>query len=527
MAELISKVLAYLRGMWRFRWLALAVAWIVALCGWYFVFTMPDQFRSRAQVYVDTDSVLRPLLPGNARETDVMSEVELMTRALMSRPNLLDVAQKTDLDLRAGTDREMDDLINAMKSKLEIRQVGKSLYTIAFRDYEPQVTRDVVQTLLGSFVSDTLREGREKNDEALEFIEAKISDYAQRLAEAEQRLADFKKRNVGLMPGEAGGFYQRLDTALGEKRKLEVERLLKRERREELLAQLEGEEPTFGLARPVSPSGPAGTSYDARIEAIDAELAELRQSFTDKHPDVAAKLERRVELVAKRDEELVALSGSRSALPEFNPLDLNPVYQNLRIELSAVELDLKEIQTQLGIQNRKVAELQRSVDTVPEVEAELAALNRDYQVTKSRHDQLLQSLEDARLGGEAESSVSDVRFRVIEPPRLPLEPYGPNRQVFMTMTLLAALGAGIVVAFVLDQLRPVFITRDDLATRSGLPVLGSIGVVMMPRQSFMMRIQKAGFLAGLAGLLFAYGVVVFFEYGILRVLGTIKQSLGL
>ncbi|MEM6640225.1 MAG: hypothetical protein AAF610_10010, partial [Pseudomonadota bacterium] len=191
------------------------------------------------------------------------------------------------------------------------------------------------------------------------------------------------------------------------------------------------------------------------------------------------------------------------------------------------ELDLNEINTQRGIQNRKVAELQRSVDTVPEVEAELAALNRDYEVTKQRHDQLLQSLEDARLGGEAESSVSDVRFRVIEPPRLPLEPYGPNRPVFLTMVLLTALGAGIVVAFALDQLRPVYITREDLATRSGLPVLGSIGVVMMPRQSLMMRVQKAGFTAALVGLLVAFVAVVLFNFGIAQTMESFKQGLGL
>ncbi|MEM6639849.1 MAG: XrtA system polysaccharide chain length determinant, partial [Pseudomonadota bacterium] len=342
MAELISKLVAYLRGMWRFRWLSLAMTWALCIVGWYFVITMDDQYESRAQVYVDTDSVLRPLLPGNAKESDVMSEVELMTRALMSRPNLLDVAQKTDLDLRAGTDKEMDELIIEMKSQLSIRQVGKSLYNISFRDYEPQVTRDVVQTLLGSFVSDTLREGREKNNEALEFIEAKITDYAQRLAEAERRLADFKKRNVGLMPGDSGGFYERLDLALKEKRALEVERLLKRERRDELLLQLEGEEPTFGIAQKTPGSG-AASSFDARIDQIDAELGELRQSFTDRHPDVVSRLEQREELVAKREEELARLGSTGPNLPEFNPLDLNPVYQNLRIELSAVELDLNEI----------------------------------------------------------------------------------------------------------------------------------------------------------------------------------------
>ncbi|MFK7886882.1 MAG: XrtA system polysaccharide chain length determinant [Gammaproteobacteria bacterium] len=529
MAELISKLIAYLRGMWRFRWLALAVAWVVAMMGWYHVYSMPDQYRSRAQVYVDTESVLRPLLPGNPRGTDVMSEVELMTRALMSRPNLLDVAQKTDLDLRAGTDREMDNLINRMKSKLEIRSVGKSLYTIAFRDHEPEVTRNVVQTLLGSFVSDTLREGREKNDEAMEFIETKISDYEQRLAEAEQRLADFKKRNVGLMPGDSGGYYQRLETALTKQKELDREIALQIGTRDELLSQLDGEEPTFGIARPNTPtSGPSGSSYDAQIQLIDSDLSQLRLQFTDKHPDVVALLSRRDNMIKKRDEELALLAGNmESDLPAFDPLDLNPVYQQLRSQLSLVNVELKQLQTKRTQQRRVVNELQRSVDIVPEVEAELAALNRDYEVTKARHDALLQSLEDARLGGEAESSVSDVRFRVIEPPRLPLEPYGPNRPVFLTMTLLAALGAGIAVSFLLDQLRPVFITRDDLAAKSGLPVLGAIGVVMMPHQSFMMRIQKAGFLAGLLGLLFVYAVVVVFESGILRVIESISLSLGL
>lgn len=527
MAELISKLLAYLRGMWRFRWVALAVSWAMALAGWYYVYTMPDQYRSRAQVFVDTDSVLRDMLPGGTTQTDVMSEVELMTRALMSRPNLMDVAQKTDLDLRAGTDKEMDNLINRMKSKLEIRRVSENLYNIAFRDNEPQITRDVVQTLLGSFVSDTLREGREKNDEALEFIELQIAEYEQRLAESEQRLADFKKRNVGLMPGDSGGFYQRLDQALAQKAKLEAEIQLVRETRDELRSQIEGEEPTFGIARPTGPSGPAGTSVDASIAQIDQELGELRQQYTDKHPDVVAKLERRAALVEKQTAEMQALSSAAGELPQFNPLDLNPVYQQLRMSLSANEVQLKQLQAQLRQQNRTVRELKRSVDTVPEVEAEMAALNRDYQVTKARYDDFLQSLETARISREAEDSVSDVRFRVIEPPRLPLEPYGPNRPVFLTMTLLAALGAGIAVAFVLDQLRPVFITRDDLAARSGLPVLGSIGVVMMPRQSFVMRIQKAGFLAILAGLLFAYAIVVVFEHGILRVLRAVQAGIGL
>ena len=305
MAEIVTKILAYLRGMWRFRWYALAVSWVTAMVGWYFVYAMPDQYQARAQVYVDTDSVLRPLLSGISRESDVMSEVELMTRALLSRPNLLSVAQKTDLDLRAGTDVEMDELIIRMRSKLEIKAIGNSLYTIAFRDYEPQMTRDVVQTLLGSFVSDTLKEGRDKSSEAVLFLENQIRDYEERLATAEQRLADFKKENVGLMPGETGTFYDRLDMAMSRKNALVSMIALKTGTRDELRAQIQGEEPTFGLIKPQQDNaGPSGTSYDMTINEIESQLTALRVQFTDKHPDVAALLERLESVKAQRDEEI-------------------------------------------------------------------------------------------------------------------------------------------------------------------------------------------------------------------------------
>ncbi len=66
MQELLIPVLEYLRGIWRFRWIGLTVAWVVCLVGWLFVAQMPEKYVATARVNIDTNTVLRPLLRGLA-----------------------------------------------------------------------------------------------------------------------------------------------------------------------------------------------------------------------------------------------------------------------------------------------------------------------------------------------------------------------------------------------------------------------------------------------------------------------------
>ena len=77
MNEQLVKVYGYLHGMWRYRWSALLIAWIVALIGWFVVFSLPDQYEANAVVYVDSDSVMKPLLEGLAVDTDSIDELKV------------------------------------------------------------------------------------------------------------------------------------------------------------------------------------------------------------------------------------------------------------------------------------------------------------------------------------------------------------------------------------------------------------------------------------------------------------------
>ena len=108
MNEQISLIFGYLHCMWRYRWSALFIAWVVALLGWLFVYSLPNQYRAEAVVYIDTTSIMKPLLQGLALDTDSQDELNIMTRVLLSWENLLSVIRETDMDLGIETPAEFE-----------------------------------------------------------------------------------------------------------------------------------------------------------------------------------------------------------------------------------------------------------------------------------------------------------------------------------------------------------------------------------------------------------------------------------
>jgi polysaccharide chain length determinant protein (PEP-CTERM system associated) len=160
-------------------------------------------------------------------------------------------------------------------------------------------------------------------------------------------------------------------------------------------------------------------------------------------------------------------------------LDMNPVYQSMKISLSQADAELAEVRGQIAAQEQAIGGLRSRMDAIPQVEAELAQLNRDYQVNKAQYDQLLQRLESARISQRADQSTGEVKFRVIEPPTMPTVPSGPERTLLSALVLLASLGVGLGFALLLQQVRPVFSTKDTLRQVTGLPVLGSVTAAVL------------------------------------------------
>jgi polysaccharide chain length determinant protein (PEP-CTERM system associated) len=480
MQEVLAQVLVMLRASWRYRWLAVATAWVVAVAGWVGVQFIPDKYTSSTEVYVDTESLLKPLLSGLAVNRDVMGQVGMMQAVMLSRPNLEKVAQKTDLMLSAKTRRDQEAVIDSLAKRIQLGrpdgQMTRNTFAVSFDDNSPAVAHRVVRTLLDTFMEDSLGLKRSDASVAQRFLESQIKEYEDKLVEAERRLAVFKQQNVGVMPGTGNTYYQQLESAMGQMQQLRQVYSQLQQRRDELERQLAGEEPTYGLM-----GSAEGSPIDGQIARFKAQRDQLLLQYTEKHPQVQSlnetinRLEQEKRSGAKISSSVAApgadLTGDQGLV---RSLDMNPVYQNLRMQLSAADADLAAIRGQMEAQQRQLGELQGRVNAVPEVEAELVRLNRDYEVNKRQYDTLLQRLESAKISEQAEQSSENVKFRVIQPPTVPFKPSGPNRIALNTMVLLAAIGAGLGLAILLGQLHPTFSTRDALQKIAGVPVIGSI-----------------------------------------------------
>lgn len=512
MQDVIAQVLVLLRGAWRYRWPAVVVAWLVAIAGWIGVQFIPDKFTSSTQVYVDTESLLKPLLTGLTVNRDIMSQVGMMQAVMLSRPNLEKVAQQADLLLDAKTRREQEAVIDSLAQGIKLgRPTGpgtRNTFQVSFDDNDPKVAHRVVRTLLDTFMEDSLGMKRADTGVAQRFLESQIKEYEQKLVEAEDRLAVFKQQNVGSMPGTGGGYYQRLETEMGNLQQLRQAYAQMQTRRDELSRQLAGEEPTYGLM-----GSAEGSPIDGQIARFKAQRDQLLMQYTEKHPqvqslnDTIARLEDEKRSGAKVSSS-VAPPGAGISSDEamVRSLDMNPVYQNLRLALSQADADLAAIRGQMQAQQALIGELRGRVEAVPEVEAELARLNRDYEVNKRQYDTLVQRLESARISESAEQSGDNVKFRVIEPPIVPFKPSGPERMALNTMVLLAALGAGIGLAALLAQMHPTFTTRDLLQKVTGVHVIGTITAALRPNTDPWYRRQPI-LVGGAVGLLLAVFVL--------------------
>jgi len=500
MKELLDQLLSHVKGAWRFRWPAVAVSWAVALLGWASVYMLKDIYESRTQVYVDAESVLAPLLKGLAVQPNVTGQVEMMQILMLSRPNLERVARETDLFLEARTPEQQSAVISNLQTKITLEQARRSnTFAINYSDSDPRRAQGVVQSLLDTFVEDTLGMKRTDVTNARRFLESQIKEYERRLTESENRLADFKRENLAMLPGDGADFFGSLQNAMANVRLLQARYDQLATRRDELRRQLEGEDPSMG-------SSAYGMSdpIDMEIAAIQSQIDQLLLQYTEKHPNIQSLRDRIVQLEALKTSGGTSPSAGAGLDGVGAGASMNPVYQNTKMAIGATEAEMAEVRSQIGNQQRQIEQLRGAIDRIPQVEAELKRLDRNYDVNKRQYDSLVQRLESANISTEAEQTADSVKFRVVEPPVVPLAPIGPNRFLLSTLVLVASLAAGLATALLLAQMRPVFTSRDALGRISGLPVLGAITRLTSERFLPWYRTQAALVAGAVGALLIGY-----------------------
>jgi polysaccharide chain length determinant protein (PEP-CTERM system associated) len=487
--------------MWKYRRLGVLAAWVVAAVGAAFVLSMPDRYEASARVYVDTQSILRPLMSGLAVQPNIEQQVTMLSRTLISRPTVEKLIRMADLDLGAKTKQQQDALIDQVTRSLSIRSTGRdNLYTLSYRGESPAKALRVVQALMTIFVESSLGDSKNDSDSARRFIEDQIGSYEVKLSEAEARLKDFRLRNIDLQSEGGLDLAGRMaeNAALLNQARLELQEA--ESARQASARQLDQARSAL-RGNPNQASGFLATpELDARIDALRRNLDTLVQRFTEQHPDVMNTRRMIAELEEQKTRQLAELRRAALANPGQPLVENNPAMLELTRIHSAAEVQVASLRARVNEFQSRVDRSREQMKVAPQIEAELARLNRDYEVHRKNYSDLVARRESITMSGQLDSTSSLADFRVIDPPRANPSPVAPNRVLLLPMALLAALGAGLGVAFLMSQIRPVFFDAATLRNTTELPLLGVVTQVQDDAARQRERGNVVRFLVSMAAL---------------------------
>jgi polysaccharide chain length determinant protein (PEP-CTERM system associated) len=488
------------------------IAWLVCGIGWVAVYTIPNQFESGARLFVDADAVLTPLLRGLAADSAPTTQLEILQRTLLSRPNLEKLVSKTDLDLTLNSPSDRERLLTRLGNEIKVNPQTKNLFTITYRDKSPKLAHDVVQTLLTIFVESATGGSRSDMENARRFLERQIQSYEQQLRAAEKRRADFRARYIEILPADNNPNVPALESARNQAQALEGKLQDALMARDALKQEVENTPPML-----VVESGPNGqfnlpgvVAPKTPLQQAEEQLRMLLLKDTEQHPDVIAQ-RKLIESLKKSPPDTAPAASSDAAARDSASNTIkrsvpNQVYDQLKVKLIEADTIVISLQRQRDDAVRYRDRLEKVQREQPGLIAEYQNMDRDYTVLRRNYEELLGRLQSANIAQAADTQADKVKLQIIDPPEIPRLPVAPNRMLLVTGVLLGGLltGAGLTVLF--GQLDRSFSTVDELRNL-GLPVLGGISILgLIPFRQRVMAVLRFG--TAVAVLVGIYGGLV-------------------
>jgi len=507
MDDVITQQLANVKGLWKYRWAAMISAWVIAAIGWFVVYEMPDDFKASARIHVDTRNLLKPFMQGMTVSPDMQRKLTVTSRTLLSRPNVERVFRMVDSNAGSMETKDIQTKVSGLMAGIKLDTTGTdNLFTISYNNSDRVRAINVVESLLTIFSEES--QNNENPTAALLFIDNQIKGYEKKLTAQENKLTAFKQKNIGLMPQEGGDYYTQVAAALTDLNKTKLALREAERARDSIKQQITGDEPVIfevsdenGI---VDPASIVNLEIDARITELRTRLDTLSLNFTDKHPDIIATKRLITQLQSRKIEEAKQM--------KFGNFDVgknySPMLQQLNLALIDSQAKVASMKAREEEYTKRYNHLKSLSNSVPEVEASLAQLNRDYEVNKSNYKKLLERRASAKISGELGFATKLMSFKIIDPPTASETPVGPDRGKLYSIIFFVAIAAGIGVAFAISQFRPSFHSQGMLRNITGMPVLGTIPRIWTKKEQSDRKKGLYALSLSLLSLLGLYGTLI-------------------
>ena len=485
-----------IHSVWNRRWLALIVAWVVCVLGWLVVAMIPNKYESKAQIQVQTQSILSSQVGIN--QQDQRKSIQQLQQTLTSSTNLEKVVRGTDLGATVASDAEMAGKIEGLRANIEVKAEQDDFFTITAMQPSGKLARDVVQKLIDVAEEDNIAGDRKETSQTLRFLDAQIEARQKELQEVEAKRVAYETQNLGLLPG-VGSVSQRMESSRAELGQIESQLVQASSALAALNGQLAGTPSTLN-----APSFGGGGGAPSALGQAQGELASMRaRGFTDSHPDVIAM---KNQIAALRS----AGSGGSSGGGSYR--SPNPAYSSLQSMRAERQASVTALQARKSAIQSDMAQLAAKQTAEPGVAAEYQRINRDHDGLKTQYDKLLADRDNVRLRGQIETQTDAVQFKVVKTPSLSNVPAAPNRPLLLALVLFAGLGAGVGTAFALGHLQTSYPTAAKLERASGLPVIGTISQMLTSAERAARKQKMKLFYGATGGLVGVFTLLLVAEF---------------
>ncbi len=491
---------------WPNRWLGYFVAFVIAAVVGLVVIVLPDQYQSKAKVYINSAVVLEPLIQGLAVEDDSESRVRLLRvlqQTLLNKENLDRLIKTPGMGFDVSTAAARGRAADLIRAGMKVTEEEQNLFTLEFSDTNPVRARNVAYGLLTLFIERNVVDARNQLTAAREFLDKQIAEYEIKLRALEAQIAEFQVTNVDSLGTTT--YQARLAAARTALREAQVARQVAVQTRDKIQAQID----SGSKGTPVFADGALPAVVD-RLNALQAQLNTLLLQYTERHPDVIAT-RREIALlseqyglgdtVASVAQPLTVLPGQvppesavNSAVGAPQPGDLpkgpaaggpTPIAQpaaapataavsGAKMRLLQANFAVAEAERRIAAAQAELAVIEQMMRTAPAAETTLEQLNRDHAVLKENFEQLIRRRESARMRTAADVAAGAEQFRIVVAPSVPDEPAGPDRRTFLLLGTMFAVAAGAGLAYALGLLRGTFVSASEAEEALGLPVIARL-----------------------------------------------------
>lgn len=497
----LSLLMAYarviLRELWQFKFLAIAcfagVSFAVLLIG----VIWPVNFESSATIFADNQNILKPLLDKQAAVSRVQNQTKVV-RDVIHSPRILRrvVEQVYSSDPEINTPAYLERKINSIRSHLKISGLGSNYIKVTYTDSTPDDTYNTINSVIDLFIQDSSEGQRSESREAFQFIDAQVKQYKTQLVEAESRLKEFQSLNFDGRGADVDSNISRLRNSI-EDLKISID---------EDKTKITSLENQLSNESRYSAKQYKADVYRQRLSELEERLSTLLLTYKENYPDVVS-LKLQIDDMHKTIRE-AELSANEPGDPEGD-VDLNPLYQELRSKLATAKVSLTTKLRRLAALEKLRAEEFDRRKRIAARNAEESELTRDYNVTKSIYEDMLERREKARLSMTLNIEGQGVSYRIQEPAVYPLNSVGLSFSHFVMFGPIAGLMAvlGAVIAYIVLDPRIRF--SDSLLEFEGVKTLAVVPHITTP---ITQRVMKVDMLLSLFFIALTFASYITFAY---------------